>query len=213
MDGAIANATAVLWKTDRFDLVDRGIFWLGGCFDRPAKVKGLKYGGNNRAAVWVRLKEKNTGKELYFFSANINGATYNEGGKKISYTEITDANSRNLIDFAANVIIRPAKTPSIIVCNMHAQPSSNGYQILTGSRWLDLRDQLKEETMLTSDSDDGDLLNTQNENKRTGGRPCHILVDGLSMDSYRVWRKKYPTADESLHYPSLTFPIVGVLKF
>lgn len=63
----------IFYKKDKFKVLEKGIFWLS---ETPGKVgsKGwdVKY---PRMVVWGRFKDKNSGKELYFFNTHLGGET------------------------------------------------------------------------------------------------------------------------------------------
>lgn len=209
LEGLLLNGTGVIWRDSRFELRDYGISWLGGLYDKPGRSKGLKYGSGNPAVVWVRLYDRFSSKEIVAASANTNGPTQYDKGQKVIYHEINVANCRNLISLMKNEIV-PKGTASVICLNSHNATSHDGYKELNSSVWFDAFDHLNENGMLSQD----DLkvqhtMNSADEKKLEGGRPDHILVDGAEILSYKVLRKKYRTADGSLHYPSLHFPIVS----
>lgn len=58
----------IMYRTDRFDLIDSGLFWLS---DTPeVRSKGWD-GTQNRCALWVCLREKESGKEFYFVCTHL----------------------------------------------------------------------------------------------------------------------------------------------
>ncbi len=63
-----SEATPIMWKKDKFDCLDKGYFWFsktpwldsfGGC-----------YYGCHRICMWVRLRERATDKEFYYFNTH-----------------------------------------------------------------------------------------------------------------------------------------------
>ena len=213
LEGPMANGTGIIWKASRFELRDYGIFWLSGVYDKPGRDKALKYGGDAASMMWVRLYDRNSEKELIFTSAGVNGPTQYDKGEKIVYHEINVANCRNIIELMRSDIV-PKGMTSIITLNAHNSPSHEGYKVLTSSVWFDAHDRLHEEGALSEEAVKvKDTCNSNDERKLQGGRPDHILVDGASILSYSVLRKKYPTADGSLHYPALHFPVVADLQY
>lgn len=213
IEGPLANGTGIIWRASRFELKDWGIQWLSGIYDKPGRAKNLKYGGNNSSFMWVKLYDSQAGKELVFVSASPSGPTQYDKGEKVVYHEINIANCTNLLlQLQADVVSKGM--PSIIAINAHNAPSHDGYKALTGGRWLDVHDRLHEEGSLSEEAAGvKDCCNTPDEKKLSGGRPDHILVDGLDIVDYKVLRKKYPTADGTLHYPSLHFPVVAELQY
>ena len=65
-DGKGGN-TCLIYRQDRFTLVDNGYFFLSPTPDEPSRCWDV---GDSqwRTSVWVHLKEKETGKEFWFLS-------------------------------------------------------------------------------------------------------------------------------------------------
>ncbi|MBQ7268576.1 MAG: hypothetical protein IJS62_01800 [Bacteroidales bacterium] len=213
LDGQLAGGSGVIWRASRFELRDWGIRWLSGIYDKPGRAKEYKYGGGNASMMWVRLYDRLAGKELVFASAAINGPTQYDKGERVVYHEINVANCRNVVDYMRYDIV-PKGMPSLITLNARNAPSHDGYKALTSSLWFDVHDRLHEEGALSEDAVKvKDTCNSPDESRLQGGRPDHILEYGFSVKSYSVLRNKYPTADGSLHYPALHFPVVAELEY
>lgn len=213
LDGHLGRACGILWKAERFELLDWGISWLSGIFDKPGRASDLKYGDGSAAMAWVKLREKASGKVFVFASAGTNGASQNDKGTPVKYPEINTANCANIVKILKNDIV-PDGTPSIFVLNSHNALSSDGYKALNSSVWFDVWDRLNDEGLLNEDAvKQVNTMNSEDEKKIQGGRPDHIFIDGFKIGSYAVLRGKYPTADGTLHYPALHFPVVAELSF
>ena len=213
LEGSMQNGTGVVWRASRFELRDYGIYWLSGIYDKPGRDKSFLYGGGNASFMWVKLYDKSSGKELVFASANVNGPTQYDKGKKVIYNEINVANCRNLIRYMKNDVV-PKGMPSIITLNAHNAPSHDGFRELVSDIWQDVHNVLNDEGSLDETSIKiKDTMNSNDESKLQGGRPDHILADGFTPVAYAVLRKKFPTSDGTLHYPSLHFPVIADLKY
>ncbi len=213
LEGSMQNGTGVVWRASRFELRDYGIYWLSGIYDKPGRDKSFSYGGGNASFMWVKLYDKSSGKELVFASANVNGPTQYDKGKKVIYNEINVANCRNLIRYMKNDVV-PKGMPSIITLNSHNAPSHDGYKALISDVWQDVHNVLNDEGSLDETAVKlKDTMNSNDESKLQGGRPDHILADGFIPVNYAVLRKKFPTSDGTLHYPSLHFPVIADLKY
>ncbi len=213
LDGQLVNGTGIIWRASRFELRDWGINWLSGIYDKPGRAKAYKYGGNNASMMWVRLYDRQAERELIFSSAGVNGPTQYDKGQKVVYHEINVANCRNVVNYMRYDIV-PSGMPSVIAINSRNAPSHEGYKVLTGSLWFDAHDVLHEEGALSEEAIKvKDTCNNASGEKLQGGRPDHILEDGFEVRSYMVLRMKYPTADGSLFYPSLHFPVVAELRY
>jgi endonuclease/exonuclease/phosphatase family metal-dependent hydrolase len=60
--------SAILYRTERFDLRDKGDFWLSQTPDVPGK--GWDARCCNRIASWARLRERRSGQEFFVFSVH-----------------------------------------------------------------------------------------------------------------------------------------------
>jgi endonuclease/exonuclease/phosphatase family metal-dependent hydrolase len=58
----------VLYKTERYDALDDGNFWLS---ETPDEVSRGWDGACNRMVTWVKLREKGTKREFYFFNTHL----------------------------------------------------------------------------------------------------------------------------------------------
>ena len=89
------HRNAVWWRKDRFEMLAQGYFFLNEK-DITQPIKG--WGHNQfRTALWVKLRERSTGKEFFFFNTHLaHRASPVEGGdiEKESY----DAKSGKLIN-------------------------------------------------------------------------------------------------------------------
>lgn len=67
-DAAASMHNMILYRKDRFSLLDSGVFWLS---DTPGVMSKGWDGDQNRCAVWVKLGENGSGKELFFFCTHL----------------------------------------------------------------------------------------------------------------------------------------------
>jgi endonuclease/exonuclease/phosphatase family metal-dependent hydrolase len=68
-DGVVAGEfMRVLYKTERYDALDSGNFWLS---ETPDEVSRGWDGACNRMATWVKLREKGTDREFFFFNTHL----------------------------------------------------------------------------------------------------------------------------------------------
>ena len=62
------EAVPVFYRKDRFDHLDQGTFWLSESPEVPSRGWDAAL---PRVCSWVKLKEKNTGKLIYFFNLHL----------------------------------------------------------------------------------------------------------------------------------------------
>ncbi len=58
----------ILFKTDKFELLDSGHFWLSETPDVESKMTGA---GHYRICTWVRLREYESDKEFYYYNTHL----------------------------------------------------------------------------------------------------------------------------------------------
>ncbi|MBR2013789.1 MAG: endonuclease/exonuclease/phosphatase family protein [Clostridia bacterium] len=61
------EACAILWKTEKYNLLDKGQFWLSESPNQVSTMNGQYY---PRIAHWVELEDKATGEKILFFSTH-----------------------------------------------------------------------------------------------------------------------------------------------
>lgn len=67
--GASGEQTGLIYKKDRYIKLDQGRFFLS---ETPYKVSKVKNSDFNRLVAWVKLKDRTSGKEFFFFSTHFN---------------------------------------------------------------------------------------------------------------------------------------------
>ncbi len=67
--GASGEQTGLIYKKDRYIKLDQGRFFLS---ETPYKVSKVKNSDFNRLVAWVKLKDRTTDKEFFFFSTHFN---------------------------------------------------------------------------------------------------------------------------------------------
>lgn len=67
--GASDEQTGLIYKKDRYIKLDQGRFFLSST---PYKVSKVKNSDFNRLVAWVKLKDRTSGKEFFFFSTHFN---------------------------------------------------------------------------------------------------------------------------------------------
>lgn len=90
--GGRGEYSAIIYNREKYNLVDKGEFWLSPTPDRPSRswndevqTKIEPHPGamkHNRVCTWVRLQERSSKKEFYFFNTHLEfgyHANYNLG--------------------------------------------------------------------------------------------------------------------------------------
>jgi len=116
--GTKGEHSAIFYKKNKFTLLNQGDFWLAENPDLPAK--GWDATCCNRIVSWVNLKDNESGKEFFFFSAH-----YDHQG------QIARKESSKLVLQKIKEIAKGK--PVIFVGDLNADHESEPYKILQAS--------------------------------------------------------------------------------
>ena len=202
-DGKISYDSAIGYKKSRFKKLSSGIFWMTETADIPSSVKGAPK-GTARPAVWAKFKSKKTGQIFYFYSTHlVLGSMHKDGG--------TEYNAEHFMRVAQDRF--EPKYPSIVVGDFNCGGNDQAYKIMTGGRWTDTFDYMKEKGMelLPVDLQFGTTIFNDESGSRKGVID-HIMFYQVEPLKYWVDRRMFPTADGTLHYPSDHTPIIAEFK-
>ena len=86
---------AIFYKTDRFNKVKDGMFWLNEATDKPGKGWDA---GCNRTVTWIKLNDKISGKTFYVFDTHFDnsGKIARDESSKLLMNRIKEINAENL---------------------------------------------------------------------------------------------------------------------
>ena len=120
------EACAVLWKTTKYKLLDKGSFWLS---ETPDKSDPAGFGQHYpRVAHWVKLEDKTTGDKLLVFSTHLG----------FGYTTSQMAYLRGLF---ANVCAKHTDAYPFIMGDFNFSIDSENFKVLNdGKNMIDLRE-------------------------------------------------------------------------
>ena len=107
----------IFYRSNRFELLDKGTFWLSNTPDIPGSKGWDAY--CTRICSWVKLRDQCTGQPLYYFNTHFDhiGVTAREESARLLLTRIQ--------------AISGFTTPVILTGDFNAVPESNPYRILT----------------------------------------------------------------------------------
>ncbi|NSW94119.1 MAG: endonuclease/exonuclease/phosphatase family protein, partial [Bacteroidales bacterium] len=115
--GRSGEMCPVFYLKDRFDFIRTKTFWLS---ETPETPGSQAWGANlPRIVTWVELKDRNTGKHLYFFNTHF---AHDSDSARIM--------SSSLLLHRVDSI--SAGSPFVITGDFNMTHSSKGYSILTG---------------------------------------------------------------------------------
>ena len=204
-EGKISYDSAIGYKKSRFKKMASGIFWMTDTPDVPHSVKGAPK-GTVRPAVWAKFKSKQTGQIFYFYATHlVLGSMHKDGG--------TEYNATHFVRVAQDRF--EPKYPSFVVGDFNAGVTTapQAYNIMTSGRWNDTFDYMKANGMelLPEDLQYG-TTPFNNESDSRKDVIDHIMFYKAQPLKYWVDRRKFPTADGTLHFPSDHYPIIAEFK-
>lgn len=177
--------TPILWKTEKYDLVDSGHFWLS---DTPEVQSSAWFDGTTsdfpRCNNWVILKDKSNGTE--FLATSVHTAP-GENGK-------VRTNSSYLIATRLNEI--RGDRPAILAGDWNMQLTDDAYFAITENGYFDLR-------AIAEEADKGGSFNAWGQ--RAEGEFAygdHIFVsENMAAKNFIVLDDKYDGEHISDHNP------------
>ena len=113
--------SAIVYKKDRFKVLDKGDFWLSETPDVPGK--GWDATCCNRLCSWAKFKDLKSKKTFYLFNVH-----YDHEGKVARY-ESSQLILRKIKEIAGNM-------PFFCTGDFNATPNQEPIQVLMNSGWL-----------------------------------------------------------------------------
>ena len=115
------EGSPVFWRRDRFDLLDKGWFWLSETPEEPSRGWDAAL---NRICTWAHLKDKVSGKKVWYFSLHMDHVGV-----------IARAESAKLIVRKVEQMCRPDE--AVFVCgDFNVDQTNEIYTTFTGSSVL-----------------------------------------------------------------------------
>lgn len=122
--GASGEQTGLIYKKDRYIKLDQGRFFLSST---PYKVSKVKNSDFNRLVAWVKLKDRTSGEEFFFFSTHFN---HNYTPEKVQVrTEQADVAIKVVPEIAGDL-------PYFFVGDFNCEITEPAYEMLS-TRWTD----------------------------------------------------------------------------
>ena len=186
----------ILYREDRFELVENGFYWLSETPDVPWSG-GWTEAQLWRLVAWAQLRQKSDGREFYFASTHV------------------DNNSPNQEMSAPVILERTAgyaeRMPVIVVGDFNSKPGSEAYTTLTkgvggeGFRFINAFDIARDWSVETN-QDPAPPYDVDS-------RIDHIFLDGGAGWACPRWIVDMYVYGENDRYPSDHYAIVAELEF
>ena len=212
-EGTLSYSPGICYRNSVLELLDGGVFWLGGAPSSPVFVPSVDFepesgADSHRACVWAKMRHKASTKVFYFLSAHLDTQTY---------PNVNRENCRNLMAYAGELI--PEGVPAVIAGDMNASPSSPGFTAYLSNnagrshKWKNAYSCAYSCSVLgPMAASNATTVNSASE-VVGNSRIDHVFFDGFFISSYETLQKKYTTAGGEDHYPSDHFPLVVELSF
>ncbi len=177
------------WKKDRFEAVEKGVFWLSETPDTPSNGWDAKL---NRVSTWVRLKDRKTDKLLLVLNTHFDHQgerARRESGKLMRTWAVTHADGN----------------PVIITGDFNASATSVPYKNVTADAGaMTLRD-----SRLLAKTPEGPESTWNGFKEVVPGRRIDFIFSTAPVEV-----RGYRTLDETRggRFPSDHLPIVATLK-
>jgi endonuclease/exonuclease/phosphatase family metal-dependent hydrolase len=173
-DGEKGEATPVLFRKDRFELLDKGSFWLSDAPERPGS-KGWD-AALPRVASWVKLRDKRSEKPLLFVNTHFDhrGQTARLESAKLLVRKINELSG----DGADQL-------PVVLTGDFNCTARQPPYAVLAGER-SDPQRLLDAQHISKSPHTGGDSTSNGFRELRPGAKIDYIFVRGLAVASHAI---------------------------
>jgi hypothetical protein len=187
-----SEACAILYRKDRFTRISGGYFWLRGGgwngdtgnFNEEGKATwdaGKSYSNNyKRIAVWVILREIESGKQIFVLNTHYNTYFLDDGKTPASTPYYSSEVIKNRIDALSG------SYPTIFMGDLHCNPDKSAIQILKPNYYSlrDTRDEAAEilgEEYTMNDWDSDAVKIKVNDNYEYHSVPTYALFDYIMV--------------------------------
>lgn len=182
--------SAIIFKNERFIVLDNGDFWLSETPDVPGK--GWDVTCCNRICSWAKFKDINSGKEFYFFNVH-----YDHQGK--------EARKQSSILLANKIKEIAGNYPVIVTGDFNAVPDSEPIEII-------LKDGLLKDSYDITIQPPYGTVGTSNSFNLNAGMQNRIdyiwVTKNIMVNKYGVLNDVHYG-----HFPSDHFPVMVNLSF
>jgi len=173
----LSEKNMIFFKTDKFDLLDSGTFWLSETPDVVSRGWG---GACNRICTWVKLKDILTGKTFMYFNTHLDhmGSEAREKGAALVTQRVSECGY-----------------PAILTGDFNFHENSSYYQNMVGT--------LDDTKYLADRSMDYGSFHGYRETDLTGVSPidfCMVSRSDFAVQTYEVLYGKHFGVFTSDHY-------------
>lgn len=180
--------SAIIYKTDRFEVLESGDFWLSETPDVPGK--GWDATCCNRICSWAKFKEKETSKTFYFFNVHFDhqGVIAREESGKLMVEKFKEI---------------AKDSPVISTGDYNSRPDTD--QIKRISNYLNDSQAISQAPPYGPEG----TFTRRFKNPLSKYRIDYVFVS----DHFDVLKYAHLTDNDGMHYPSDHIPVSVTLKF
>ncbi|MBR1705364.1 MAG: endonuclease/exonuclease/phosphatase family protein [Bacteroidales bacterium] len=195
-DGLNGEAVGIAWRSDRFESVEEGRFWLSPTPDVPSGSTDWGGVARHRVAVWNRLKEKDSGREFYFL------ATHLEVGEDVAAVRTRSAE----LIIGREAAFNPDGLPVFVVGDMNpvapTEPAMRTFRTVYVDAWQQAEADGVREGPIGSYNGFNPDANLESQSKRGD----YIFYRGaVSLVKYKAVDDKFAGQYPSDHIPVMVF--------
>jgi endonuclease/exonuclease/phosphatase family metal-dependent hydrolase len=173
-DGEKGEATPILFRKDRFELLDKGSFWLSTTPDKPGS-KGWD-AGLPRVVSWVKLQDKASGRPLLFVNTHFDnrGVEARLESAKLLVAKIAE------LDGAGKETL-----PVVLTGDFNCTAKQPPYAAIAGDEAGEAK-LLDAQFISQKPHAGGDSTSNSFQELRPGAKIDFIFVRGLSVASHQI---------------------------
>lgn len=181
--------TAIFYDTTRFDALENNTFWLS---ETPSKVSVGWDAALPRVCTYVKLKNKETGKEIWVFNSHFDhiGENARLESARLILKRIEEVNNADL--------------PVVLMGDFNLEPGTEGIKLL--SEKMDDSKNISRKVIFGPEG----TFNGYEFHKPATRRIDYIFT---SKDDIKVLKYGVLTDSKDLRYPSDHFPVLVELEF
>jgi endonuclease/exonuclease/phosphatase family metal-dependent hydrolase len=184
--------SAIFYRLDRFELNDKGTFWLSETPDTPGS-KGWD-AALPRICSWVKLKDRSTNNEIYYFNTHFDhqGETARRESARLILTEIQK--------------IAGSTMPIVLTGDFNTGPTSDAYRtIITNTAFQDAK--------LVTETPHSGPDGTWSSFDVAHGIGDQIDYIFPTSSHFKVLHHAHLTDSENMLYPSDHLPVLAEIAY
>ena len=141
--GNEGELTPILWKTEKYDLVDSGHFWASSTPDVPGSESWTAYGKYPRCINWVVLKDKQTKEQILVVSYH---AIPDKEDVPVTNEEGRNKTAELIVEKVSEISEKYDNLAIVMGGDWNMQRSHTAYATISGNGYVDAQKQAADTT-------------------------------------------------------------------